>query len=203
MRSENLAGRSALIRIAFVCALVIFASALPASANTTYTYTGQPFVGFSGTDSCSGGVGECSISGSFTVATPLGDNFAFSEITPLSFSFTDGVTTINQSNFSTIVAFEVGTDGSGDINQWQIQVLTDSDFQELLTYSSDRFGLPIDMSGLESTTAPYPFIATAETGVLGSWGPNAGTVPEPSALILLGSGLLGVLGTSLRRKQSA
>jgi hypothetical protein len=203
MRSENLAGRSALIRIALVCALVILASALPASANTTYTYTGQPFVGFSGTDSCSGGVGQCSISGSFTVAAPLGDNFAFSEIAPLSFSFTDGVTTITQLTDSNIIFFEVGTNASGNINQWQIQVLTDNDLQELLTYSSDIFGFPIDMSGLESSSPPFPFIATAETGVLGSWGPNGGNVPEPSAFILLGSGLLGVLGTSLRRKQSA
>jgi hypothetical protein len=202
MRRGNLAGTSAVIRIALVCALVMLASVLPASADTTYTYTGQPFVGFSGTDSCSGGVGECSISGSFTMASPLGDNFAFSEITPPSYSFTDGVNTITQLNTSLVVAFEVGTNASGDINQWEIQVLTDGGFLELLTYSNDIFGMPIDMSGLESTTAPYPFIATAETPALGSWGPT-GSVPEPSELIMLGSGLLSFLGISLRRKQLA
>jgi hypothetical protein len=47
--------------------------ALPARADETYTYTGNPFTAFSGTDACPP---VCSLSGSFTVATPLGDNFA-------------------------------------------------------------------------------------------------------------------------------
>ena len=76
-------------------------------ADTVYTYTGQPSTNFGGVDSCTNGVGECSLSGSLTYAAPLppdariwssgnspgGQNPVFVPL--LSFSFTDGVHTLS------------------------------------------------------------------------------------------------------------
>src|ERR1700682_6426598 len=86
-------------------------SAIPAFADTTYTYSGSPFDSFSGNYSCGS---ECAISGSFTVAHPLASNlpptvldgensilatgFAVSSSQVESFSFTDGNTTFDQNN---------------------------------------------------------------------------------------------------------
>lgn len=104
--------------------LFAIALALPVSAQVTYTYTGNSAVPYSATSnnnfSCSStGVGECGIKGTFTLATALVPNLAESSITPLTFSFTDGVHSWTQST-STIGAFLVGTDATGVINSWGI-----------------------------------------------------------------------------------
>jgi len=91
---------------------------LPAMADVTYTYTGNDFeLVFGGSYTTSDFV-----SGSFTVASALPDNLVFSNdnVTPTSYSFTDGVQTFSSMSPPTNVTFDIGTDGSGNINKWDI-----------------------------------------------------------------------------------
>jgi hypothetical protein len=92
---------------AFLTSLLVFAlmpsalaqvSAGPtgtaSEVTTTYTYTGNPFTGFHGSSACPP---QCKITGSFTIAGPPPANLTLSDqqfqfdITPLAYSFTDGI----------------------------------------------------------------------------------------------------------------
>src|ERR1700721_3519096 len=95
-------------------------SAQFADAATVYTYTGSDFTSFFPTAQ---GVftSSDSITGSFTVATPLADNLSFSEVSFTSYSFSDGADTLTNLNSAPMsdtpapFAFAVSTDASGNI----------------------------------------------------------------------------------------
>jgi hypothetical protein len=109
--------------LALVFATVFGLDVQPASAQTTtYSYTGNAYNQFGGTFTCPP---VCGIRGSFTVAAPLPptSNFSF---TPISFSFTDGLTTFTPAN-TTNPAFDVVTDSSGNIVSWNMQWLSPND----------------------------------------------------------------------------
>ena len=115
------------LRAFVVCALfAIIVAASASGQTTTYTYTGSAFTRFS---IPSGETATfftcppiCKITGSLTMAEPLGPNF-FGGITPLSFTFTDGLTTFTNLN-STFFAFaEVATNGQGQITLWIIDAI--------------------------------------------------------------------------------
>ncbi len=60
--------------------------------------------------------------GQFTMSSPLGANFAFAEITPARFSFTDGDITVKETNAEPGFArFFASTDASGNIGEWAIE----------------------------------------------------------------------------------
>ena len=94
-------------------ALTLFA--VTSRADTTYMYAGNPFNQFGGSAVCPP---QCSFSGFFTVAAPLPDSSTVG-FAPLTFSFTDGLSTITQTN---ALAFEgeVITDSSGEIVSWNL-----------------------------------------------------------------------------------
>jgi hypothetical protein len=109
-----------------------------ANAQVTYTYASTPFNYFVGEYSCTGGVGECSVSGTFTLPAPLpanlnlptnGPSYSFA---PPSYSFTDGVNVLNQNNTSPSCgyacsqpAFNIwATDANGLPTLWNFQIQT-------------------------------------------------------------------------------
>src|ERR1700761_6939770 len=96
-----------------------------ADAEVIYTYTGNDFTssGTIGTpESATAYTTSDSVTGEFTLATPLGDNLTNYSFTPLSYSFNDGVDTLSSSNsYVYYTSFYVSTNGSGDITAWSIQ----------------------------------------------------------------------------------
>ena len=111
-----------------VCLIFSSAFASSANANTTYTYTGNPFTGFGGTSACPP---QCKITGFFTIAGPPPVNLTLSvqqfqfDVTPLTYSFTDGNTTWTNTN-SCPDFFAISTDASGNITSWVMRIFTPS-----------------------------------------------------------------------------
>jgi hypothetical protein len=106
MRHYNHLGLSVLVASGLI-ALGVAQS----TAETTYTYTGNPF-----TFAVSPYTTNDFISGSFDLATPLDPNLPFTSITPLSFSFSDGVLTHTPLT-STAFTFFIQTGPASDLGQ--------------------------------------------------------------------------------------
>jgi hypothetical protein len=112
--------------------------------------------------------GTGTVTGSFTLASPLPDRFNSStslDVTPLSYSFTDGSGTITQANavggsyslvrgvgyagqtlpYSGGVFQVYSTDASGDITGWNIDLLTGNGttFQAIGTATKSPYCCPV------------------------------------------------------------
>jgi hypothetical protein len=188
---------------------------------TTYTYTGNIYrsgtrFGFDNQQPPDGGyvIETMSVSGSFTLASPLAADFPFTNVTPnvLNFSFFDGrneVTNLNAVNPS----FEVGTNSTGNINFWHIIVHTN----DVLTFRGQqewRIPTVFDradiiecvFAGINCTATNSDFAFNERSA--GTWSVTSdGTpvVPLPGALPLFATGLgvLGLLGWRRKRKATA
>ena len=173
--------------------LAASALALPLmAADTVYTYTGQNFTTLIGGGSYAL---TDSVTGWFTVASPLTANIPSSLIIPAAYSFSDGVQTLSSSSPSLTSQFRVGTDGIGDITNWSISVSW-STVNEI--YTTSVGGVSQDegfMGAAEGLIGQHP----------GTWVEStASAVPEPGTLILFASALLGMAGPlSANRRDSA
>jgi hypothetical protein len=162
---------------------------LPLLADTTYTYTGNDFINYH----TSPFTASDSISGWFTLSSPLADNLSsLTYITPVSFSFTDGVDTITNQTHHIGYSFGFVTNASGAITQWNIGI-------------SDQLGnqiAPVNETGYSMDLA-YTFFALGgyENGNPGTWSEenSSSVTPEPSALVLFATGLMG-LASAVRFK---
>ena len=106
-----------------VLGVLLLLSTLATAA--TYTYTGVPYTTATGAYTTA-----MSINGSFDTATPLPANMPPTAIGPsgsnlvTSWSFNDGVNTLNNTNsmelYGSATFFEVGTDAAGQINAFNI-----------------------------------------------------------------------------------
>ncbi|HEX5228104.1 MAG TPA: hypothetical protein VFW44_10355 [Bryobacteraceae bacterium] len=160
------------------------ASALPMMASSvTYTYTGNDFVTVLAPYTTSDFVG-----GNFTLASALGDNMALAPITPLSYSFSDGVQTFTSATPPTDVTFEAGTDASGNITSWIVQLQNGSNIVSTNSSSSD-FG--------ETPTALGENLGDPGTWVMSGGGTSP--TPEPENVALIAAGL-AAMAVAVRRR---
>jgi hypothetical protein len=83
----------------------------------TYIYTGNPFTNVSGPYTTSD-----QVTAKVKLSSPLPANMSLQIVTPLAFSFSDGVQTFT--NLTASSSFEFQTDASGNIFAWNVGVVT-------------------------------------------------------------------------------
>ncbi len=182
--------------------LTTFLLPLPLLADTTYTYTGNPF--FSVATSAPYTDSDF-ISGSFTVASPLAANLSSLSpdvITPESFTFTDGIDTdTNADAQDQVPNFSIfGTDSSGNITEWTIGFW----FGSGSIFMSTIYGFG-DSDAVFQTEGQGLNFADPGTWAMSTTSapPDTAATPEPSSLLLLGTGILGFVAFSRLRFRNA
>ena len=186
-------------RCFFVLVVMFGSLTLPAYGDTVYTYTGNPFDTWAPGFSCPN---VCNVTGSFTLSSPLAPNLPDGTVVvPIAATlFSSGVTLtladVDVNDFSQFT-LAISTDALGNITGWTFLMVGPANTARILAQS--RLGF-----------APFDDIRFVDA--LGNLGPVAGiigndpgtwtatsAVPEPSSLLLLGSGALGLIGV-VRRK---
>jgi hypothetical protein len=165
-------------------------------ADTTYTYTGKPL---NGENTLNGGY----ITGSVTLAAPLGDNFS-GMVTPLAFDFTsnaDPSLTLSSSmpGVYSDSSFFFITGAKGEIDGWIAEA-----FEPLGCCEANYV-----------STVDIPYIISDQWLILGAaggysyntpgtWQVSSTPAPEPGSLPLFGTGIaLLALGRKARKLLNA
>ena len=162
--------------------------AIPVFADTTYTYTGNPFSLANNDD---GVTTSDYVSGSFSLSTPLAPNMGLTLISAsdiTSFDFSDGV-----HSFTIPSSIYVATGSNGSITNWEIDSLATISGGYTIQLFSDNYS----PNFFDETTWYYSSRNQSGWAYIfnhsGTWTVADPTdTPEPSSLLLLSSGLVGL-----------
>jgi hypothetical protein len=179
------------VGLGMIC-LVAFCAPRAMAGPITYYYTGPDFLDVAAPYTTSD-----SISGYFTLASPLGDNITLQitdyipytgPVPSLDFSFSDGQQTIDTGNaFEDI--FTLDTNSIGQITHWDIDV---GIFSNGAHYIHTQGFTAIQGFGYDSTSLA-PGGADADTGTMqGTITDEAPTAPEPMSALLASTALLAL-----------
>ena len=180
-----------------------------AAAQTVLTYTGSDFtrIATAGAGLATNFTTSDAVSGSLTLAAPLGDNLNGASVSPLSFSFTDGLGTVTSAN-AAFVSFNISTNGAGQITGWDILVQSYDpatavfDSVEDINEGPDHFdGVAQDIciNGFANGSCTFYHGSNASVDVAGGFSGTGAPVPEPAAACVLAVGLIGLAGASRGR----
>jgi PEP-CTERM motif len=187
----------------------------PLRADTIYSYTGNSY----SSSGCSPSpcISPSNLSGSFTVGVALAANLSNFFFTPSAFSFTDGsFPALTGASTLAVSTFQVGTDQNANIVSWGIHLATSNSVLSGCGVNGaliGSFNNPIPPNGdgasgdfscflANQNTPSQAFSFGSNSGNPGTWTVSTTTTPEPSSLLLLGTGLLAVMGITWRKKQS-
>ena len=176
------------------CAVTILTAAAVQANTITYTYNGTPFTNVSGPFTTSD-----KVTGFVELMSALGPNLGpgLTSVTPLAFSFSDGVQTIDSSN-STSVDVRFTTNSTGAITGWLLEFFS----------STGRIETANTIVGLDlGQLAPF------NTGAIGSvqfpgglnpgtWSATTTSVPDAGStfgLLSLSAAVLGVATRQFKR----
>jgi hypothetical protein len=181
-----------------VCAGFLCIAASPVWASAIYIYTGSNFDTFNNT---SGNPPSHDATMNVTVtleyAGPLLPNLSEQVVIPDTFSISDGINSIDNTNW-TGGLFRVGTDSSGNINSWFIWTTASPGSGiswYIETINSSSISLVWDFGRISTN-------AWADTASISDAPGTWSVVPIPPALWLFGSGLLGLIGVARRKARA-
>lgn len=147
------------------------------ASSVVYTFTGVPFNNFVNT-TCPP---TCRITGSITVAQPLPPNIndqqiggSSSNFTPISFSFTDGVTTATNRTCPTDNIFNANTDASGNITQYAINVCFNHGGSYFYLSYDPPFGTLVGLNGTNNGAFYQAYFNDGSAVSGGAWSISTG-----------------------------
>jgi hypothetical protein len=204
-RGKGLVAGISLVRALLVGSLLLIVCAAPASADTVYTYIGNPFTTFQDffpyyfAPCYSGG---CQLQGSFDVAQPLGPNLNNYSPTLLNYGF--AVVPVLGIGFPAPGWLMVSTDSSGAIIDWNFQFqLNFGSYNGLVNYFLISGSSTSDYAQIAEITGGghQAYYSGGNYGSPGTWtvSPAPAPVPEPGSIVLFGTGL-AALGGLVRRR---
>jgi hypothetical protein len=166
-----------------------------------YDYTGNDFNSFFGSTYTS----SDSVTASFSFSSVLPDNLSNANLSPETFSISDGVQTITNSSTGAHVAFfELSTNSSGAIVGWNIVIYdeTSTAYHEIDLAGIDRGLMQTCGAGSTTTSCINASNVTdgSQTNDPGIW--TVTGVPEPSTWAMMILGFMGVGFMAYRRKQN-
>jgi hypothetical protein len=179
-----------------------------AAAQATYNYTGNNFTLFScGPSSPGPGTLDCStpaptnpdtsytatdhVTARLTLASPLGANFAFSDVHNLpgfSLTLSDGQQTVSTpvGAGQSVFAF-VSTDASGNINQWELGINTGGfDDGGIATFNDASVSDVFDQGTISCCDPSPPGNLAINFSMPGTWNGGGGGSPSSSVNNLIG-----------------